>query len=359
MREKIRALYYPDFWVNPQTLYKSILLFDELHFMDRPSMMLRTKNGQVGTIGAASPLRQFEASFRAEGIPFYVHNAGGGSLEGERYDQIKADIDQPDFLSRYQNGLKTSKAFCNLQIPQGNYGPAGNQDDVAKALSSVDYQAILQRVEAAHTLLEDDTIKPFDTSEASGQAKQLITGAMFCSAKTNFALGIAASEGFHPLADAAPYGDLLGAKHIRAVSAFQPAAKQVQITDVSFAIFDELISSERLQQLDIKTVVAYRKASEKAREQFLEHLAAIQAKQSTIGADGDYQGALEKIIATEIRPAVTAFRNQLTTIDEKLSGSIAKGAVGALGGSSALNIFGNLSLPQTLLLVGTAAAYVA
>src|SRR5215831_17302973 len=85
-RDPIRILYYPDFFVDYTTLLKAILLFDELHFMDRPSMMFGAGRGQFGTIGAQSPLRQYEASFRDEGVPFYVHEAPIGPVQGEWYE---------------------------------------------------------------------------------------------------------------------------------------------------------------------------------------------------------------------------------------------------------------------------------
>ena len=47
----------------------------------------------------------------------------------------------------------------------------------------------------------------------------------------------------------------------------------MQLTDLSFAIFDELISPERLASLTFGDVIEYRKAAENARDAFLEHLA--------------------------------------------------------------------------------------
>src|SRR2546422_10698276 len=43
MRDKITALYYPDFQSDPVTLIKAILLFDEIHYMDRPSFTFYLK----------------------------------------------------------------------------------------------------------------------------------------------------------------------------------------------------------------------------------------------------------------------------------------------------------------------------
>jgi hypothetical protein len=99
---------------------KAILLFDELHFMDRPSFSFG--RGQGGLIGARSPLRQFEASFREGGVPLYVDPAPGGPVADELYERIKADVNDPEFLRRFQNGLKTSPVFRGLQIATGTYG---------------------------------------------------------------------------------------------------------------------------------------------------------------------------------------------------------------------------------------------
>ena len=91
-----------------------------------------------------------------------------------------------------------------------------------------------------------------------------------CSAKLNFGLNEGSKKGFAPLADAGPYGDLLGAKYARAVNKLEPAKNKIQVADLTFAIFDELIPAERLQKLTIPDIIHYRKKSEKAREAFLD-----------------------------------------------------------------------------------------
>ena len=52
-----------------------------------------------------------------------------------------------------------------------------------------------------------------------------------------------------PLADANPYGNLLGAKYARAVEKLEPTKSGIQATDLSFAIFDELVPDELLEKL--------------------------------------------------------------------------------------------------------------
>jgi hypothetical protein len=354
-KERINVFYYPEMAAAHATLKKAILLFDEIHFMDRPAFTFG--GGAYGLIGAPSPLRQFERSFRENGVPLFVHPSPGGPVEGEFLQQITADIDDLEFLRCFQAGLKNSKTFRELRIAPGNYGQWGDEENVYQMVSSVDIEVDLNSQKPSD-LFSDKTLHAFDLSTPIGRAKNLISTAAGCSAKVNFALNTATHQGFVPLSDANPYGDLLGAKYARAVTKLEPLKNRIQVTDLSFAIFDELIPAERLEKLGFPEVVRYRRESEKAREAFLEYLAVLQAKQAEIGLDGDYAGAIEKLVATDIVPAARRFTNELATIADSLFGTLAKGAVGVAGSSAALQLFGELSWEKLLGLAAAAAAYV-
>src|SRR6202007_2773889 len=112
-------------------------------------------------------------------------------------------------------------------------------------------------------------------------------------AMINFALNVSQHHGMTPLADAVPYQDLLGAKYARAARTVHNTESNIQLTDWSCAIFDELVPAESLEQLSFGNVVNYRKETETAREAFLEHLAALQVKQGTAHERGDYTGAVK------------------------------------------------------------------
>ena len=115
MRDKIRALYYPDFWVPAATLKKAILIFDEIHFMDRPSFMFGGgRDGSVGMVGAASPIRPYEQSFSDNGVPLYVQLAPGGPAPDELLEKVEADLSDLNFMTRFQEGLRTSQHFRDL-----------------------------------------------------------------------------------------------------------------------------------------------------------------------------------------------------------------------------------------------------
>ena len=72
MSTEIKAFYYPEFAADQATVAKAILLFDELHFMDRPGLSFLGSGGQIGM---PSPIRPFLPNFKAAGIPVVVHNA--------------------------------------------------------------------------------------------------------------------------------------------------------------------------------------------------------------------------------------------------------------------------------------------
>jgi hypothetical protein len=359
MREKIKALYYPEFWMDVATLKRSILLFDELHVMDRPSFSFGGgKKSNFGMIGADSPLRRFEKSFRDEGMPLYVHGAPGGRISEEDYAEVAADLNDMEYLRRFQKGLETSPAFRRIQIPVANYGEVGNQDDVTRAALDVDLTTAFANYDTPIQLLEDPAIQLFHYSTPEESAKSFLNEALTCAVKLNLALRIGAKYGHQPLADAKPFGNLLGAKYARAIAAAEKVTPQIQFTDLTFAIFDELMPLERLSALSMQDVMSYRKSSAGAREAFLDHMASLRAKASEVTDAGDYQGSIEKLLITEIRPAARDFQNALEKIDDGFKASMAKGGLGVLGGSSLIQLFAAMSWATLLPLAMLGIAYV-
>lgn len=363
MRPPVNAFYYPDMALPDLSLKKAILFFDELHFVDRASYSFGGGGqGQIMTIGCASPLRSFEASFRENGVPLYVHGAPIGPLPPEILEQVAADINDSTFLSRFQKGLGTSIAFRDIEITPGDYGESGMQEDLVKTLVDLNLDEGLSQHENAAALLIDGTVQPFRTRTAAEKARVLVHSAARCSVNINVALQASSKNGMTPFADASPFGELLGAKYQRAISTAHKSVPLIQLTDLSFRVFDELIPSEVLMKMTISEVIRYRKDSTKAREEFLEHLSVLQAKQGAIKPDENYNAEVSKIVMTEIVPAATEYRKKLEGIGETFLGNLAKGTLIAGGtmpvGAVGLTLFGALSWPHLLAFAGPAAALV-
>jgi hypothetical protein len=359
MRERLRAFYYPDFYVELPTLKKSILLYDEIHFADRPSFVF---GGTYGSLGAASPMRQFEKSFRDEGVPIYVHEAPGGPVYGHLLATVEADLSDLNFMTRFQEGLRASPHFRNLHIAPGNYGDGETHETLFQKLAAID----LQQTRSALEVFNDAAVSHMDHKTPEGRLKILASDAAFCSVKMSLATDVGVREGFVPFSDASPYATLMSAKYNRIVSASSGVGRQLLATDLSLAIFDELVPAEKLSKINIGEVVGYRKESNDAREAFLEHLVALQAKLGEVPETGDYVSVINKIITTEVRPAAREFSNKLETIYEKLFGKIAGAAVAAVGSgivwagsSAAVHVLGDVTWEKLLALPIAAAAYVA
>jgi hypothetical protein len=354
MWDKICVFYYPEFTAELPTIKKAILLFDEIHFIDRPSFMFHN----FGTVGCASPVRQFDKVFRENGVELYVHSVPDGPVHGELLEEITADVNDPEFLRRFQDGLRKSELFRAIQISPGNYGEAGDHTAVVAKLLSVDLERDLPAgITPMDWLMDRTAEKPFDFSSALGTARTLVMKSAFCSTKLNVALSLAKTKGMTPFADATPYGELLGVKYKRAMRmASQQEGWNVELTDLTFAVVDELVPAERLAKLAISDVIRYRKEAAGEREAFLERLAVLHSKQAGVTNQEDYQTAIRSIVLSGIVPAAREYKNRLAKIYDDLFGSLAQSTFQYVGGSAVLELFGHLGwatlLPLAVLAAG-------
>lgn len=76
----------------------------------------------------------------------------------------------------------------------------------------------------------------------------------------------------------------------------------------------------------------------------MEHLAALQSKLSAVPGHEDYGDSIQRLINSEIRPAAAKFENEMTTIYEKLFGSLVKrGMLAGAAGLASTHFLGDIS----------------
>jgi len=357
MRDEVRAFYYSSSFIPFETLLKSMLLFDELHMTDRPSFTFICHGGHFGMVGHESPVRRYQKAFRDDGFPLFVHEAPGGPVYGELLAQVDADLKDPNFLHKFQEGLQKSKRFRDLNIAPGNYGGGETNETLAPKLCTIDVTTL----EDLDAVIGNTKVQPFAISTADGLARFFLMHAMECSAVLNYALQTGIEQAVTPLSDAKPYSTLVGCKYSRAVTKLNSESeKQVPVTDLSIAILDEVLVPGTLDGLNAKDVLKYRKESANSREAFLEYVVSLQAKIGRIPVDADYESTVARLIDAEVRPAAREYRNKLANIKEKLFGAIAKDTVVAASGvgvgTAGIELFGDLSWPRLLSLAALGAA---
>lgn len=357
MRDQVRVFYCSSSFVPYGTLLESMLLFDELHLMDRPSFTFICYGGHFGMVGHESPVRPYEKSFRDEGFPLFVHEAPGGPAYGELLAQVDADVRDPNFLSRFQEGLRESKRFRDLNIAPGNYGGGETHETVTQKLCALD----IATLKDLYAVIGNAKTQPFALNTEEGCARFFLMHAMECSAVLSYALQRGAEQAVTPLSDAKPYSSLVRCKYGRAVANLNSESKQqVPLTDLSLAILDEVVPAGSLEGLNPKDAWRYRKESAGAREAFLEYVAALQAKIGAVPVGADYESTISRLVDSEVRPAARDYRNRLAQIREKVFGAIAKDAItaasGIAAGTEGLELFGDLSWPRLLSLAAVAAS---
>src|SRR5258708_11553010 len=68
MRDKVSVFYYPDMDASNSTIKKAILFFDEIHFVDRPSLSFGKQGtwGSFTTVGCPSSFRELQPALKEE-----------------------------------------------------------------------------------------------------------------------------------------------------------------------------------------------------------------------------------------------------------------------------------------------------
>lgn len=326
MSAEIKAFYYPEFAADQATVAKAILLFDELHFMDRPGLSFLGSGGQIGM---PSPVRPFLPNFKDAGIPVVVHNAPSDPRHVTYLEPlISADVNDLTFIRKFQLGLKNDPKFLDIQLSPDILTALGGRDKALAMLTSEQIISALMSYGNSVDLIRDVSVRPFIGSSPLDIAKTLLHFAVPCSAKMNFAFSIGAREGFYPFADALTYGDLLHAKYTRAIANPAISGSNIQQADLTVAALDEAVPAEQLETLTIPFAIEFRKKYEGERKEFLDHIASLQQKLASVEPGADYGARLENIVTSEIRPAIRNFRNKCRSIDEKTA--IAISATAAL-----------------------------
>ena len=97
------------------------------------------------------------AKFREMGVPLYVHDAPDGPVEDEFYQRAVTDVNDVDFLKRFQGGIRNPYTFRS----HGAYG-RWPDDDIARLIGGVDLDKALVSYPTPIDLFEDSGVGTFD-----------------------------------------------------------------------------------------------------------------------------------------------------------------------------------------------------
>lgn len=293
--DPFKVLYYPNSECHPLTLARSILVFDELLFLDHPSL---TFTG-VGTVGHDSMMRQIVAPLQREGYQVKVIKPKDGPVEGELQNIINADLANGAFRETFFQLIKNDPSFLMTKVPNGDYGKYGDADNLRRKILSLAPTDVPSSVEE---------IKRFKVID--GMTPEIIIALTMAadSYMLNLSTYLAIDQEVHLFGDSRGMDMLLSAK------LSEQAEKTSRQDDFShklaFTLLEHLIPTESFVGKDILDIARFRNKMTKEREKFKEHILEFTAGLSNLSVE-EREFKLHEILHRYLLPEARGYQNKL------------------------------------------------
>jgi hypothetical protein len=266
--------------------------------------------GNWGTIGSPSFFRSVKADGSPVGISVFSPPSGPVNSLYQKY--IETDIQNIEFIKTFLDGLRNSDAFTNKFIQlEADYGSStGAQMRSAlindpKLLAPLESSVRQEHMSDIHTEL--------------GRRETLKVHVIEASVNVTSALLISEHTGTLPVTDDPYFSRLLALRtfdsaYIGGVSRLAPF--------LGYEIAKAVIPDEVLQHLKIFEILEYREKSKDAYSAWSTEINRVSSKVDQF--DPDHAEEIRRLIATELAPQITEFRNEMSSVRDKLFGNMVK-----------------------------------
>jgi len=346
----MKVLYYSAPECSYETLARSILLFDEIHFFDRPSINLRytESDTQVGTVGRDSSLRRYD--FGKEGMEVHIHKPFSGPLENTVFvDLIKRDMANDKFVTSFMEGFLGDEQFRYLFLPKGKYGGGLDDKEIYERLKCIDFS----KYPISLDFFLSGEPEVGDSWSEQRLVKLLLFDLVEASFLHNHALLSCVNNDVFPVTDFAVSADLLRAKCFDAYEGLEKKdaprnlAKSELLLRLSIALIpDELLRKKRLSKLNefSHKYIEDRKAIYALLDEQIESCGGLQDPR-------EYDRAISSLYETKIEPLIRDFNNKTTDLWEQTFKESIKDVVSSAPQISNLliSLVAGLSLEDTLI----------
>lgn len=350
VENRLRALYFGDSSCSLQTLKRSLLLFDDLHFHDRPSLMV----GDWGTIGSPSEMRRYALSFAHAEVPVLVHRESD-ILEENALDTIASDLEDPEFSRIFFEGLKNDAHFRSRFLPEearfGGKTRVHTGKEIADAMlrSDVCGRAYdLDRYRKA-------SVPVFDPSDPVGLEHAFVRLVAIASYAVSLCCALSHENDLIPFTEARPFYALLKRRHERAFQR-EGVGHSISLTlpYLSFRILDTLIPVEILDRASVSQILQLRKATRGTYGSFRSHLLMLQSKLDSEDWSDELEREVDRMLHQEVIPLAREFEIESSRIAEDFFGNIYKEIVKSIPSTTvstiALNALLSLTWAEILVL---------
>jgi hypothetical protein len=385
---QMRALYYPfSRSLEPTTLKKAALLFDQVAFLDSQPWFVRDQ------------LLKDERAIRAAAVE--------DDYAYLREQRVMSFVDPKPFLLEFDELLTANVAAdigSDVYLDAGVAHSAGSWHVLRERLpasmlktfyagSGTYVEAIsLQALVHAEGRLEDlpeelrdlaemqwEGLTPEKLRERLGDYRFVIGGNPFMelesyelpfvhasSLRINECLLIAGREGYVPFTDSVVHDRLLRLKATEAqrIMVDDPELRarlevdlpvQLPKEQLALTILDRLLPEDELRKRTVAELVAYRRDHAAAFRRFHDEVAALAAQIEELTPGPDFEVRLRKIVDAEVVPAINASRDDLVRGYEGAFGKVAGAAASAGGAALVATVLPGVGLLELLLATGAAA----
>lgn len=315
---RLRVLYYGNDICSKTGLKRALLLFDDIHFHDRPSY----KIGGLGSIGRGSRMRQYSYSFAEAGIPILIHKGLSDLMSTAMEDAVAGELEDPRFSRIFLEGLKTDEDFRSLFIrPHADYGPAKG-DEVFRAMMKLDLGGRPYDL----NVYRKCTVKPFDPNSQRSLEETFANFLIDASMKLNLCCVLSHENDIIPFTEYPTLEKLMALRHKRIIEKGErpAAAPRAILYHLSTKIFDYVIPTDALERSSLKNVIRFRQETRREYSNFRKYLMKLNSQIEAKVWDEPLQKEIEGILHQEVVPAVDRFQNECKRIWEKMFGGIVK-----------------------------------
>jgi len=335
--DRMRVLYLGGAECSDLALKRSLLLFDDLHFHDRPAVNLRN----WGTIGGDSSLRQLSYGVSREGVPLLVHRADQRQFKELAVDTASADLEDPEFSKVFADAFLGDASFRRLFLQhEAQYPGVGGVhrgSEVAAAFAKLG--AGLGGRSYDFVDLENWGAKT-DPSDETSLRRTFGTFLVGASLEVSLCCYLAQECDLVLLAEHPAYQKLLQVRYNRERQESKKRPLMPSLPVLAVRTLDTVIPPPLLEKASLLDVITFRKEMRPAYERFRRHLVRLTDQLEHGAWTPEFEAAIERMMRSEVRPAVESFEDECKGIVEKLHNELYKdamvGVAAAAGATAAL-----------------------
>lgn len=304
----MKLLYSGSTFCDDPILKRLLVVAEEIHFMDRPSVTFKN----WGTIGHDSIAKSIDSTGSPVLIDAIAPPSGPGECLYSPY--IEADINNPEFASVLLDGFRSSDEFASKFIQFGaNYG-SGKGKEIVHALRSDN------ALSGEDLDLEVGGPNMFDVSSHEMRRNTFKIILIEASIIVTCAVIVAEETETIPVSED-PYITKLIA--LRTSDSAYVGGTSVIAPYVGLDVAKAVIPDEMLNQLTVPEILKYR---EKSKDAYTAWFTEINRAAASIGGVdvNTTQDEIAKVIATDLMPQLVEYKNEMCGIRDDLFSDLVK-----------------------------------